>query len=631
MSSTAEKNPSTEVQLWKGRRWIVWPAAAIVAVASIGIFWGAGKVSSATSNAPVEDGKFYTVTSIDLDVKVRKDGELQAVNNTDVLCQVEGRSTIVYLVKEGEAVKKGDLLVELDSSTLRQSLEAAGLEVKQADADLKTAREMLAIQVNQNQADLEAAQVALDLAKLALEQYEKGTYPQDLADAQTLVRMTEITVRNKEEDLEQTRALFARGFVTAGDVKQAELSVTTVHNDLRKAQTALTVLTTFKHQTEMATNRSAVSQAEQKLARVKRMNASLLSKVQADVETKQQAVATKTKNLHKLEQQLEYCKIYAPADGMVVYGRDDDEFRMIEGAQVRERQRLIRLPDTSQMKAVVKINESQVPRLRAGQRALVRVVGTPDPIAATITKISPMADGGSRWWNPDLREYPVELVLDQAPPDARPGLSAQVEIFIEQIRDTLAVPLASIYSQGKDSYVFARRGEDVLPVKVDIGGASETHARVSTGVKRGEDVLILEAGQGRQLLERAGIDTGASLASSEGERGPGPAPKSLKLDNGRGRSSRNEGHADAKASAEKGATEKAAETSAEKSEKEKQPTVVAVAPKQEPKSAPAGAAAPAAPVPAGNSTEPHVAPAVGKTAAPVRPAPVPVTAVDVSQ
>ena len=451
MSSTPNKNrsasgspkPRGAETRPASRRWIVWPAAAVVAVASIALFWGAGHVSGGTDDA-AEFGKFYTVTPIDLDIKVRKDGELQAVNNTDVLCQVEGRSTIVYLVKEGESVKKGELLIELDSSTLRQNLEAAALELKQAESDLKNSKEMLAIQENQNQADLEAAQVALDLAELALKQYEQGTYPQDLADAQTLVKMTEITVRNREEDLEQTRSLFAKGFVTAADVKTAELAVTTVHNDLQKAKTALMVLTTFKHQTETATARSAVSQAEQKRARVKRMNASLLAKSQADVDTKQTALATKAKNLQKLEQQLQNCKIFAPADGMVVYGRDDDEFRMIEGAQVRERQRLIRLPDTSQMKALVKINESQVPRLRMGQRALVRIVGTPDPIGATITKISPMADGGSRWWNPDLREYPVELVLDRSPQDAKPGLSAQVEIFIEQMHDTLAVPLASI-------------------------------------------------------------------------------------------------------------------------------------------------------------------------------------------
>jgi HlyD family secretion protein len=276
------------------------------------------------------------------------------------------------------------------------------------------------------------------------------------------------------------------------------------------------------------------------------------------------------------------------------------------------------------MKAVVKINETQVPRLRMGQRALVRIVGTPDPVAATITKISPMADGGSRWWNPDLREYPVEMVLDQSPPDVRPGLSAQVEIFVEQIHNTLAVPLAGIYSQGKESYVFVRRGEEVEPVKVDIGGASETHAAVARGLKRGEDVLILAAGQGRQLLERAGIDTGALASGEGGERGPGPAPKTLKLDNGRGRSSRAGQPADAKASAEKVAGEKAA---VEKGEKETQPTVVAAAPKEEPKAAPAQPAAPSA----DKAGEPRVAPAVGRTAAPAKPIPTPVTAVDVTQ
>ena len=108
---------------------------------------------------------------------------------------------------------------------MRDSLQTATLEVKQADSDLRNAKEMLAIQENQNAADLQAAQVELDLARLALQQFEDGTYPQELADAETLVKMTEITVRNKEEDLEQTKALFAKGFVTAADVKQAELSV----------------------------------------------------------------------------------------------------------------------------------------------------------------------------------------------------------------------------------------------------------------------------------------------------------------------------------------------------------------------------------------------------------------------
>src|SRR6476469_43169 len=123
MSESVQSTSSASESKSHSRHWLVWPAAAVVAVASIAIFWGATRVSSGDSAASGDFGKFYNVTPIDLDIKVRKDGELQAVNNTDVLCQVEGRSTIVYLVKEGEPVKKGDLLVELDSSTLRQSLE----------------------------------------------------------------------------------------------------------------------------------------------------------------------------------------------------------------------------------------------------------------------------------------------------------------------------------------------------------------------------------------------------------------------------------------------------------------------------------------------------------------------------
>ena len=186
-----------------------WTRDRVIGILLLGL-WGARRISAGPGSI-VATGKFYTVTPMDLDIKVRKDGELQSVNNVDVNCMVEGRSTIVYLVKEGENVKKGDLLVEIDSSTLRQSLQTATLEVKQAESDLRNSQEMLAIQQNQNAADLEAAQVALELAKLALQQYKDGTYPQELADAETLVKMTEITVRNKEEDLEQTKALFAKG------------------------------------------------------------------------------------------------------------------------------------------------------------------------------------------------------------------------------------------------------------------------------------------------------------------------------------------------------------------------------------------------------------------------------------
>jgi hypothetical protein len=56
-------------------------------------------------------------------------------------------------------------------------------------------------------------------------------------------------------------------------------------------------------------------------------------------------------------------------------------------------------------------------------------------------------------------------------------------------------------------------------VPVKIAETNETHARVASGVTPGESVLLLQAGQGRELLERAGI------ATSEGDKKGRPKTK----------------------------------------------------------------------------------------------------------
>jgi hypothetical protein len=177
-----------------------------------------------------------------------------------------------------------------------------------------------------------------------------------------------------------------------------------------------------------------------------------------------------------------------------------------EGSAVRERQVLLRLPDTSAMKAVLRISEMQVTKLATGQRGVVKVSGVKEMIGATVTKISPVSDTSQRFGNPDLREYPVEMALDVTPPSLKPGMGVQAEILVDSVADALAVPLPALYSQGADSFVFLRQGDgSVQPKKVEVAQASETHVRIASGVTPGDQALLLQAGQGRELLEKAGI------------------------------------------------------------------------------------------------------------------------------
>ena len=136
--------------------------------------------------------------------------------------------------------------------------------------------------------------------------------------------------------------------------------------------------------------------------------------------------------------------------------------------------------------------------MEVGQQAVVTIVGVPQPVVATLSKKSPVADSSNRWWNPDAREYPIELTLDKTPQGVLPNMSAQVEIFVERLHNVLTVPLSAIYTERNTSYVFVRTPERVEPRQVKFDETNETHARITDGLKSGDEVLILQAGQGRE-------------------------------------------------------------------------------------------------------------------------------------
>ncbi|HSI32563.1 MAG TPA: HlyD family efflux transporter periplasmic adaptor subunit [Tepidisphaeraceae bacterium] len=484
------------------------------------IFPGGGGGSAA--------GTYQIVTPAELQVRLVRDGEIQAVNNIEVVNHVEGINTIVELVKEGTFVKKGDKLVVLDSVNIQEKYDTSVLELQNAVAALSSAKEAKEIQEATNKANLQAAELDMEVARIELDEYLEGLAKQSQNEAATKVRMAEIMVKNKEEDLATTRNLFAKGFVTAADVKKAELELLTCQNDYRKAETDLRVLTDYTHKKNLATRKSAVAQAEQKLERTKKENNASLNKCEAAFRQAEQAKELRKELTDKLKEQLRLCTIVAPADGMVVYASSSDRSGadpIKEGGSVRNMQVLCRLPDTSAMKAVIRVQEGQVGRLRVDEinpmRATVEVTGYRRPIGATISRISVLADSSQRFWNPDIREYPVELVLDETPTGLKPGLGCKVDILMEHRGKALSVPLPALYSAGPHAFVFVKdaAGGEAKAAEVKLGVSNETQAEVLSGIEPGAEVLLLQPGQGRQLLEKSGIKVQPTTRPSDGKRG----------------------------------------------------------------------------------------------------------------
>src|SRR4051812_21247429 len=90
-------------------KWTLWAFLSILAVLCVA---GAWTLSGPKAASPITaQSMLYTISPVDMDIKINKDGELQATNNIEISSLVEGTTTIQTIVPEGSTVKKGDVLI----------------------------------------------------------------------------------------------------------------------------------------------------------------------------------------------------------------------------------------------------------------------------------------------------------------------------------------------------------------------------------------------------------------------------------------------------------------------------------------------------------------------------------------
>ena len=114
----------------------------------------------------VESGSFNIVIPVS--------GELAAVRQVEIRNQLESRSVITEILDEGTQVRKGDVVVRLADDEIRQRILDAEDKVKNAQSDLIAAEQNLEIKRSARESELEKADLAIELATLALQAWEEG-------------------------------------------------------------------------------------------------------------------------------------------------------------------------------------------------------------------------------------------------------------------------------------------------------------------------------------------------------------------------------------------------------------------------------------------------------------------------
>ena len=136
-------------------------------------------------------------------------GHLEPISHTDLYFQGTGRVSAIR-VKEGDAVKKGDLLISLgDREGAVAAISAAELGVATAQRQLDDLKQNAALAKAQAQANLSAAQGALIQAEQALTDLNTNDYATRLDAARTAVVKANEDLVTAQSDFDKVSDLAA--------------------------------------------------------------------------------------------------------------------------------------------------------------------------------------------------------------------------------------------------------------------------------------------------------------------------------------------------------------------------------------------------------------------------------------
>ncbi len=482
-----------KVKMSKNKIYVLLGCVVII----VGIFFVSGQILQGKSGNKF-NGPTYRVKRGPLTISFVESGTIKAREQIIIKNEVEGRTSIISLIPEGTNVNKGELLVELDASSLEDDKIDQEIRVQNAEASYVSSKENLAVVENQAKSDVDLARLDLKFAKQDLEKYIQGEYPYEVDKADRDITVAKAELAQARETLEWSEKLYGEEYISQTELEEDKLDAQKKDLDVKLAEKSKELLEQYTYERNVAQLKSDVSQAKMALERTERKAKADVIQAQAELKAKEAEYFRQKDKLDKVKDQIKKTRIYAPADGLVIYatsaqtgGWRHNVEPLDEGQEVRERQELIYLPIGKSSKAEVTIHESNLEKTKIGLPAIITVDALPDStFYGTVKQIAPLPDAQSMWMNPDLKVYNSEIYIDGNNEMLRTGRSCQAEIIIGQYEEVIYVPLQAVTRVGSEAGVYWRNGDKFEFRKVKAGLDNNKMIHIVEGLGEGEEVLL---------------------------------------------------------------------------------------------------------------------------------------------
>jgi len=383
----AVRHRKTGMKPWKKAVLIIGGIVVLLALTIGGIVW------SKQGTVKVQTGK---VQKGDLTQIVTANGEIKPVqqNQANVNANSYGKVTEI-LIKEGDKVTKGQLLIRTEDVQQSAAVDAQSAAIKTSEADLSA-----------QEASVQSAKAALDTAQA------------ELAQATAKLKQSGDDFKRGEQLLKDQ--------LIAQNVFDQRLSDYQVAQAARDSADAKLVQAKAQYQ-------QAVYNRDMSRARIAQAKAQLLG----------------------LQNALSQTVYKAPIDGMITSLPVHLGENVVLGIQNAVGSLLYQISNLSVMTAEVKVDETDIPNVKLGQTADVMIDAYPNKtFKGHVTQIGESAVGrtsgttsGSTTSNTtaeEAKDFKVVVTIDDPPPTIRPGLSATAKITTATRKDAIKVPIQAV-------------------------------------------------------------------------------------------------------------------------------------------------------------------------------------------
>ncbi len=171
----------------------------------------------------------------------------------------------------------------------------------------------------------------------------------------------------------------------------------------------------------------------------------------------------------------------APFDGVITAVNTQ------AGDQVSAGSRAFRLDDLSRLLVDARVSEIDINKIQVGQAAILSFDSVPGKqYTGTVLEVPVVGESLL-----DVVSYKVVVEITEADEQVRPGMTASVEVVVDDLQDVLLVPNRALRIRDGERVVYILKDGEVVPIPLKLGSASDAYTQVLEGSLNPGDQIVL--------------------------------------------------------------------------------------------------------------------------------------------